>query len=319
MEGINLFWSVYKNLEKEFLQVAQFIHFSDNQMKVYSVHIADLIIRCAIEIEAISKELYIGLGGSSNLKDKNGKPRELYFDTDCLNMLEERWRIGKKQIIVSAANFYFTSEKNRIISPLHKANKRGKSGSKWKQSYQELKHNRKEALDFGNIGNLLNAMGALYILNLYYRGETFPLGRWGTDKFDARVGSEIFSVAELNATQITFGGDSNRNYQGEEFDKAIYLTKFERDSFITMMKKMRDENEKISARMRESQKTQDDIIKMIKGGETDANTILNKVSEPYHHKALMNIAHGNVNMEAIINKNENVYPTAEELEVLFGE
>ena len=63
MKEYNLYWSVYKNLEKEFLELTNFIHFSDDQLKVYSMHIADLIVRCSIEIESISKELYFELGG----------------------------------------------------------------------------------------------------------------------------------------------------------------------------------------------------------------------------------------------------------------
>ncbi|MTN82487.1 hypothetical protein GMB34_00660 [Turicibacter sanguinis] len=63
MSKLNLFWPVYKNLENEFLKIADYVHFSDDQTKVYSMHIADLIVRCSIEIEAISKELYFSLGG----------------------------------------------------------------------------------------------------------------------------------------------------------------------------------------------------------------------------------------------------------------
>ena len=130
MSNLNLFWPVYKNLEKEFLQLADFIHFADDQTKVYSMHIADLIVRCSIEIEAISKELYLKLGGNPSTVDDNGNKRDLYFDTDCLDLLEKQWKLSKKQVIVSAATFYFSAETNRILVPLHKANKRGTSGSK---------------------------------------------------------------------------------------------------------------------------------------------------------------------------------------------
>lgn len=54
----NLYWPVYKNLEKEFLKLADYIHISDDQTSIYSMHIADSIVRCAVEIEALSKELY---------------------------------------------------------------------------------------------------------------------------------------------------------------------------------------------------------------------------------------------------------------------
>lgn len=130
MSKLNLFWPVYKNLEKEFLNIADYIHFSDDQTKVYSMHIADLIVRCSIEIEAISKELYLQIGGDPSPVNNTGDKRDLYFDTDCLDLLKQKWSLSKKQVIVSATTFYFTNESNRIFTPLKKANKRGSSGIK---------------------------------------------------------------------------------------------------------------------------------------------------------------------------------------------
>ena len=52
-----LYWQVFKNIEREFLQLADVIHIDDKQLGVYSMKIADLLIRTVIEIEAISKEL----------------------------------------------------------------------------------------------------------------------------------------------------------------------------------------------------------------------------------------------------------------------
>lgn len=177
MSNINLFWPVYKNLEKAFLQLADYIHFADDQTKVYSMHISDLIVRCSIEIEAISKELYFNIGGNPSPVDDKGNSRDLYFDTDCLDLLEKQLKLSKKRVIVTASTFYFSDETNRILAPLHKENKRGTSGSKWKQAYQAVKHNRKSSLKMASIENLLHAMGALYILNLYYRNDTFSIGR----------------------------------------------------------------------------------------------------------------------------------------------
>ena len=227
----NLYWPVYKNLEKEFLKLAEYIHFSDDQLSTYSMHMADLIVRCAIEIEAISKELYCLLGGNMTPTDNQGNSRDLYFDTDCLALLEQKWFLSKKQISVSAATIYFADEDNKIITPLHKAYKRGTSGSKWKQAYQALKHDRKKTLRNANIKNLLHALGALYILNLYYRDERTDLGRvyLGDNFFDNRVGSEVFSAYYCSASSLemqTYMDDSCITPPlGNEIEKAIYILK----------------------------------------------------------------------------------------------
>ena len=46
-------------------------------------HIADLLIRCCVPIEAISKELYYDNGGTKPRGDKS-----LFFDEDCLKLID---------------------------------------------------------------------------------------------------------------------------------------------------------------------------------------------------------------------------------------
>lgn len=241
MNKLNLFWPVYKNLEKEFLKLADYIHFADEQLDVYSMHIADLIVRCAVEIEAISKELYFELGGYMSHVDVD-KPRDVYFDTDCIELLDQKWKICKKQIAVSATNFYFTNEANQILTPLHKANKRGTSGSKWKQAYQAVKHDRRNSLKKATIENLLHAMGALYILNLYYKNERIDIGRiyMSENDFDSRAGSEIFSVFCFKATCLSMSPQMDDSCISQlpdnDVDKSIYIIKYDDNSFIEMHK-----------------------------------------------------------------------------------
>lgn len=225
----NLYWPVYKNLEKEFLKLADYIHFSDDQLGTYSMFIADLIVRCSVEIEALSKELYCMLGGNMFPKDSEGNSRDLYFDTDCLDLLEQKWLLSKKQIAISAINFYFTDEKNKILTPLHKSHKRGTSGSKWKQAYQAVKHDRRNSLKKASIENLLHALGALYILNLYYRDERTDIGRvyLSDHNFDNRSGSEIFSAHYCHATCLSMSPHMDDSCidppLGDELEKSIYI------------------------------------------------------------------------------------------------
>lgn len=238
----NLYWPVYKNLEEEFLKLAGYIHFSDDQLGTYSMFIADLIVRCAVEIEALSKELYRMLGGNMSPTDSQGNARDLYFDTDCLDLLEKTWLLGKKQIAVSAINYYCTKTENKILTPLHKACKRGTSGSKWKQAYQAVKHDKRGSLKKASIENLLHAMGALYILNLYYRDEKLDLGRVYLNdcNFDNRLGSEIFSAHYCHATSVLPGQIMDDSciisLPADELEKSIYIIKIDDVSFKQLYK-----------------------------------------------------------------------------------
>lgn len=317
MNGYNLYWSVYKNLEKEFLELANFIHFSDDQLKVYSMHIADLIVRCSIEIESISKELYFELGGDKNPLDDNGNKRDLYFDTDCLDLLENRWHITKKHVIVSAPTFYFANESNKIFAPLHKANKRGSSGSKWKQAYQAVKHNRKESLKKATIENLMYAMGALYILNLYYKDEIIPIGRVyrSNNSFDSRVGSDIFSVATYSATSLSMSttmGDNSISQSSVDLDSAVYIIKYDDESFKEMYESFCKDNEITIDNFIHSQEISQYLKEHPEYEVESINKACLDIGGVDLFQRIMSFRYTRNNdskTEAILNKHESIYPT----------
>jgi len=163
MRENNLFYPTYLNLEKELLTLAEWVFFDDRdsekQMAVYSIRIVELLIRTAVEIEALAKALYFENGGTQQY-DENSRVKELFFDTDCLDYLEKAWGLSKKEVIVSSPYMHFTSEKNRVLTPLHNANKRGKCD--WKKAYQAVKHDRSNNISRANVKNLIRAMAALY-------------------------------------------------------------------------------------------------------------------------------------------------------------
>lgn len=318
MAAQNLYWPVYKNLEKEFLKLADFIHFSDDQLGMYSMYIADLIVRCAIEIEAISKELYSSLGGNMAPTDDEGNPRDLYFDTDCLDLLEQKWVLSKKQVAVSAINFYFTEEKNKTITPLHKAHKRGTSGSKWKQAYQAVKHDRKKSLKKASIENLLHALAALYILNLYYRDERTDIGRvYLSDHiFDNRAGSEIFSAHYCSATTLAMKPHMDDSCitppLGDELEKSIYIVKYDDKSYREMHKNNYLDNKITLERFKKSP-----VIKIYLEDHPEcADKSVNEIClAAGGFKLLMEImyfenskAEKSSRMEAMLNKHAGIYP-----------
>ena len=225
------FWNAYKRLEKEVLSLSEDIHFSDDQIYVYSPKIGDLLVRTAIEVESISKVLYFANGGTQPAD------RDLYFDTDCLKLLEDKWLLSKKTIFVNSPFFYFVEEVNLILNPLRKAFKRGTSSSKWQQAYQGVKHDRINNLKRGNIGNLLQALGALYILNIYYRNAKFEtVADKDASNIDWGLGSEIFSV---KVSHESGGASCNTIYiKKADYDECVYIVKHTdetAEALITMM------------------------------------------------------------------------------------
>lgn len=211
----NLYWSVYQNLEKELVELSNHIHIDDKQLSVYSMKIAELLIRTAVEFESLAKELYFKNGGD---KPNNN---ELYFDTDCLAFLKEKWNLDLKKVQIVSGNFYFDDENNKILTPLRKAHKRGSSSERWLRAYQALKHSRGASLVQASLKNLINAMAALYILNIYYKDTVVDLAN---DKegnsFDVSCGSMIFSVFLHPSKEINI---DSQIIKQDNFDECIYV------------------------------------------------------------------------------------------------
>ena len=213
MDKANMFWQTYLNLENEILELSKYIYITDattktdsktkavksvdckHQLETYSSYIADLLVRCCVDIEAISKELYFDNGGT-----KTRGSIDLYFDTDCIALLNKKWKIADKVVVVVASNFNLTKEENRILMPLKKADERSKTV--WAKAYQAVKHDRYNSLYLGNIKALLQAMAALYLLNIYYRDIKFSTKYLEIHKLDMSLGSKIFSLKMPNQKAI---------------------------------------------------------------------------------------------------------------------
>ncbi len=204
MKKSDIFWQTYLNLEKEALEVSKFIfftdeiiehvdgevctHSSDAQLETFSPHLADLLIRCCVQIEAVSKELYFEHGG----KKARGNPR-IYFDFDCIKLLNDKFEASNKTVTIVAPSFNFTKKENQILKPLENAHQ--KQGTYWEKAYQALKHDRYGSLSQGNVKAFLHALAALYLLNIYYRNTSWEAKYFDIVKADYSFGSSIFSVA----------------------------------------------------------------------------------------------------------------------------
>ena len=233
------FWNAYKRLEKEVLTLSEDIHFSDDQIYVYSPKIGDLLVRATIEVESISKVLFFANGGTQPID------RDLYFDTDCLKYLEDKWLLSEKTIFVDSPFFYFIKKENLTLKPLRKAFKRGTSSSKWQQAYQAVKHNRINNLKKGNISHLIQALGALYILNIYYRNAKFEtVADKDASNIDWGLGSEIFSVKVCHESG---GASSDTIYAKKaDYDECIYIVKHTDETAMAFISMMKEINKKIN-------------------------------------------------------------------------
>lgn len=319
MEEFNIFWPVYKNFEEETLQLTKYINFSDDQLKVYSMHIADLIIRIVVEIEALAKELY-KLNGGNDVFNENGTKRDLFFDTDCIKYLNDIWSICNREIIISCPRFNFKSEEYKIFRPLNNAHKRGTSGAKWNKAYQAVKHDRRNSLKKGNIENLIHALGALYILNIYYKDDIFKYkdSEYQNNSFDVRLGSEIFAATVIDASKASVGiDDSEKAIDDIERSKkstALYIIKYTDEIWQNMHEEFVKYNTKIAKGLINSP----EFIKGLKTKVTTPNDDIVEICKSLMEKLQKGYIQKNPPMylarmmskgdkEVILNKGQTIY------------
>lgn len=220
MKKSDIFWQTYLNLEKEVIEVSKYIFVTDeitkiengvekvcsckSQLETFSPHIADLLVRTCVQIEAISKELYHDIGGT--------KPRgsnSIFFDEDCLKEIDIKWETHNKKVLVVAPHFNLTKDENRELRPLKEAHKR--QGTYWERCYQAVKHDRYLSMPMGNVKALIHAMAALYLLNVYYRHDSWMIKYPDLRKQDYSLGSVLFAVKPPVAGQLWYGNKAQKS------------------------------------------------------------------------------------------------------------
>ena len=114
-----------------------------------------------------------------------------------------KWRTHNKQVLVVAPFFNLTKEENKVLKPLKEAHKR--QGTYWAKSYQAVKHDRYSSLCYGNVRALLNAMAALYLLNIYLRKDSWVVKYQDLSKQDYSMGSVLFAVKQPMTNLLWYG------------------------------------------------------------------------------------------------------------------
>lgn len=182
----NLYFPIYQKIEKEVIELTSSIYFSDEQINVYSLQIANLIIRCSIELESIVKDIY---------RESNGKDPQK--PGDAFVQLDQQWNLSHKVLTIISPYTHF---KNTFCPAFAPFDYKAKSSDDFFSTYNAIKHDKVNNISKANINSLIRVLGALYILNIYYRNEIIPLDqdRYGS-KANRSLGSDFFaySIAPL--------------------------------------------------------------------------------------------------------------------------
>lgn len=182
----NLYYPVYRSIESEVIELSKGIYFSDEQLKVYSIKISELLSRCLTEIESLYKDLYRRM--------ENSDPANI---GDAWRLLDKEWGLSTKQLSLASDNFFFDKSFHPYFAPFDYANG---SQDDFYSAYNAIKHDRAKNLPKANLNVLIRALGALYILNIYYKDEALLSMAFEPRKADRAIG--IFLDIGLNLNEL---------------------------------------------------------------------------------------------------------------------
>ena len=302
---MNLYWPFYLSLEKELLDISKTIHLDDAQLEVYSMRMADLLIRTVVEIEAISKELFTANGGAIP-----GDQQFPYFDTDCIHLLVDKWKIDKKIVLVSNSSLFFEKDENIALTPLHKAHKRGSSGADWAKAYQAVKHDRSNSLKKGTVKMFIRALAALYLLNIYYRDENISLEHDCTGgSHDFSLGSSMFSVkCHGKGSILQMDGSYPKN---ADFDECVYLSVPDKEKYQKVFQLVKDrEDQALHLAIEKLEEEVNHVPDPIAYFKTHAKTRLDELRQQMLEKLMKDQALQigkfmiDMNYDGVLNKNQ---------------
>lgn len=176
----NIYLPVYEKLENELIDLSSYIHFTDDNLDVYSLKIADLIIRCSIEIESLIHSLFYREEG-----------KNLEYIGEELQFLNKKYDLENKIVKVYSGNFNFSKKEVICFKPF---DYKYKSEEDYYSTYNALKHNRGKNISKAKLYTLIRVYGALFILNMYYNLPSFSLGKSASIfRFDTKQYSKIFN------------------------------------------------------------------------------------------------------------------------------
>ena len=158
LEKERLFFQIYQSLEKELLGMTDYIHFSENNLDVYSVKLANFILRANVESESLLKELF---KRTEHYKGLTQKEKNLELENNTYTEVNEVYKLEKKTIYIASEIFYFQDKYSEPFIPF-KYKKNGKDSHK---IYNAMKHDKVNNFKKADLETAINMLGTLFILN----------------------------------------------------------------------------------------------------------------------------------------------------------
>lgn len=205
-EFCSSYWNYYKSIEQDFMKTTRFVEFElgDNNLydisivpidkansEVYSTEYLRLYLAACSEVDVICKSICAEYG--DNNADNIRRYTNIILDQPLFQ------DIASRKLLVIRDN------KTTLQPFLNWVSGSNYQSPHWWKFYNEVKHNRISNYKNANLKNLINAIGGLYLLEIYLlRKITF--GNVSITNLDIPDDpSELFQIKDWNTKFISQG------------------------------------------------------------------------------------------------------------------
>ena len=143
------YWNYYSKLEQDCVSLSQYVEFRESNFNTCSNVLIGQMLNVGAEFDHFCK-IVCGL-------DTNKRPNIADYAEYLLSKIENLNEIRVHVQGTSIELFPFKDWSKSTAGQLF-----------WWDAYNKVKHNREEYYEQGNLENLLNALAALYFLEMYY-------------------------------------------------------------------------------------------------------------------------------------------------------
>lgn len=153
----NIHWNYFLSIESDVEHLARYVEFTKDNFNTYSIEMTRLLLSASSEVDVVAKLLCKKINTESNA-DKINQYREIINETLP--------SIKSMKIILPKYGLKLTPWSNwkNDETPI------------WWIKHNAVKHQRDTNFKAANLKNVLNCVGALYVLLLYYYHEEHIAG-----------------------------------------------------------------------------------------------------------------------------------------------
>jgi hypothetical protein len=144
--------------------MTDYIHFTENNLDVYSVKLANFILRANVECESLLKELY---KRTEHFEGLSKREQNIALENNTYTQVNAEYKLDNKTIYIASEIFYFQGRYSELFTPF-KYEKNGKDSHK---IYNSIKHDKVNNLKKADLETAINMLGTLFVLNLCFYPE----------------------------------------------------------------------------------------------------------------------------------------------------